>query len=576
MSVFRSDQETINGLMRANDRLQFENKVLNDRIRAYESDDRYESLREEYDRLLRKKEREIHKLKKELDILRGEVRKTRRRWMQVNYDVNAEKEKARADADRAEAENDELRKELCTAKHELYEKKTELYNAENKVKELDARLKKDYSDSSRSSSQSPDHPTIPNGREKTDRKQGGQKGHIHNGRRTYVPDSIVKIDPPYEFLDSTRYKQTGHTVSKQLVQLFTVMQVVEYQTPEFRDMLKDKRVHAAFPGGLKDEVTYDGSVKAFAYMLNNDLNVSVAKTSGFIKEVTGGKLDLSTGFISNLTKEFSTKSQPERDNVFNELLASPYMNVDFTFGRMNGKQTTVLVCVAGDKILYQGKKKKGAEGIEGSPVPLFSGTIVSDHERVFLDKGKRHQECLTHVKRYSKGASELEPDKKWSEMMQEWISRAVHARNESRREELDAVKNAAKLEKEFHDILETARKEFEYEPPEDNLKDGYNLFKRIYEAPDDYTLFLNDITIPPTNNDAERAGRKFKRKAHQVMAFRSQEYVEYYCDGLTVIQSLKAQGLNVYDRIAEIFRRQTPKKKTSDERSRKLCQEKTA
>ena len=117
---------------------------------------------------------------------------------------------------------------------------------------------------------------------------------------------------------------------------------------------------------------------------------------------------------------------------------------------------------------------------------------------------------------------------------------------------------------------------FTYEPPEDNLKDGYNLFKRIYEAPDDYTLFLNDITIPPTNNDAERAGRKFKRKAHQVMAFRSQEYVEYYCDGLTVIQSLKAQGLNVYDRIAEIFRRQTPKKKTSDERSRKLCQEKTA
>ncbi len=27
-------------------------------------------------------------------------------------------------------------------------------------------------------------------------------------------------------------------------------------------------VHAAFPEGLKDEVTYDGTVKAFAYLLN--------------------------------------------------------------------------------------------------------------------------------------------------------------------------------------------------------------------------------------------------------------------------------------------------------------------
>ena len=459
---------------------------------------------------------------------------------------------------------DELKQELRDTRHELYEKTTELYEAENKVKELDARIKKDYTDSSKPSSQSPDHPTIPNGRVKTGKNPGGQKGHIHNGRRMYEPDSVVNVDPPLAFLDTDRYKPTGHTISKQLVQLFVTTQVTEFRTPEFRDIITGQRVHSDFPGGLKDEVTYDGSVKAFAYMINNDLNVSVAKTKGFIEDVTDGRLELSTGLICGLAKEFSGKTEAERGEIFNGLLSSPYMNADFTFGRMNGKQTTVLVCVSGDKILYQGRAKKGAEGIAGSPVPLYSGTIVSDHERVFLDKGIRHQECLAHVKRYSKGAAEMEPDRKWPVKMQEWISRAIHERNESVSEGLEKVKNAETLEQEFRSILEEAKEEYEYEPPEDNLKDGYNLFKRMYETPDDYVLFLHDITIPPTNNDAERAGRKFKRKASQVMAFRSQEGVDNYCNGLTVIQSQKSQGLNVFNEISEIFRRPVPQKKSSE------------
>ncbi len=33
----------------------------------------------------------------------------------------------------------------------------------------------------------------------------------------------------------------------------------------------------------------------------------------------------------------------------------------------------------------------------------------------------------------------------------------------------------------------------------------------------DYVLFLQDPTVVPTNNEAERAGRYFKRKASQVM-----------------------------------------------------------
>ena len=52
---------------------------------------------------------------------------------------------------------------------------------------------------------------------------------------------------------------------------------------------------------------------------------------------------------------------------------------------------------------------------------------------------------------------------------------------------------------------------------------------------------------------AERCARKFKRKAHQVMAFRSQKGVDYFCDGLTVMETLKAKGEDLYQAVMARF-----------------------
>ena len=80
-----------------------------------------------------------------------------------------------------------------------------------------------------------------------------------------------------------------------------------------------------------------------------------------------------------------------------------------------------------------------------------------------------------------------------------------------------------------------------------------NTYKRIEEDFDEYVLFLKDPSVPPTNNICERYARKLKRKAAQVMAFRSQEGVNYFCDGLTIIESLRASKENVYDSLSTIF-----------------------
>ncbi len=59
-------------------------------------------------------------------------------------------------------------------------------------------------------------------------------------------------------------------------------EVVEYITPEYVSKRTGKKVHAAFPEGAKDDVNYDGTVKAAAYLLNNQCCVSINKTREFL------------------------------------------------------------------------------------------------------------------------------------------------------------------------------------------------------------------------------------------------------------------------------------------------------
>ena len=47
----------------------------------------------------------------------------------------------------------------------------------------------------------------------------------------------------------------------------------------------------------------------------------------------------------------------------------------------------------------------------------------------------------------------------------------------------------------------------------------------------------------------------FKRKQSQVMTFRSFESLEYLCQGMGIVASLREQGQNLFESVADIFDR---------------------
>lgn len=557
--------------------LLFEIKQLRDRVESFESGREY-TLMQKHHNIAREGDfRTIKRLKKELAQERAEKIHVRELWYQVCVDVQKECEKKLEQKDKEcekklkeqektilnlqkalqqerenwEKEHEKYLKQL----QESYGAKTQLEEEQEKNRELLARLNKDYSNSSKPSSMSPNHQTIHNSREKTGRRPGGQPGHVHHERKRQEPTESHEIPVPKEFLENELLKPTGRIVRKQMIKAHLETEVIEYWTAEYRNIVTGQRIHADFPTGYKDDVNYDGTIKALAYIINNDLYSSVNKTRMFLKDVSGNKIDLSTGFICNLSKQFSDCTEEERSHIFRELMASPVLHADFTFGRSCGKQSAVIIsATTGGKILYQGRERKGDEGVKGSPVEHYNGTLVSDHETALVKHGGKHQECLAHIKRYVKGVADNEPGKTWGVKMDEWIKESVDYWNEVN----DGVteyneKTADMYASRFMGILETARAEYEYEPPSKYYKDGYNTYKRMEESPEEYLLFLRDINVPPTNNLAERCARKFKRKAHQVMSFRSQEGVNRFCDGLSITESIKAKGGNLFNEVTAMF-----------------------
>ena len=543
-------------------------KGLERRIASFTSGAAYQKLQDE----LHCANHTIQALHEEVARLNSRNIRNIKQWMQVNEDVIHEKDlelqKKQKEINKLKARNwelqnelDKLREEKQKALEEKYAAEIELREQKDKMAGLTARLNKNSRNSSLPSSTNPNHDKIPNGRDKTDRKPGGQPGHKGHGRpklKSTAP--AVSIPPKPEFLDTTRFKPTGKIITKQLVTANIVVNVQEFTTPEFRDVKTGTRVHAEFPFGLRDDVTYDGSVKALAYMLNNVCNASIDHTRQFLREASGGVLKLSKGFINSLNRQFAALSEDEQLELFKALASSKVFHVDFTFGRSNGKTRTVAItCDDEGHVLYQGRPAKGEQGVKGTPAEVNPNTCVSDHEAALIKLGSRHQECLVHVYRYLKGSIENEPNLTWNIQMKEAVKGIIdYRRGMAPDEELDPEK-VAKLMDQFNNALKTGKEEYEYNPPTDYYREGYNLWKRMYEKPEDYTLTLRDKTVPTSNNVAERSGRRYKRKWRQVMTFRSDEVHDQFCAGASVVESLRNKGENLLQDIAEVFNRSLSK-----------------
>lgn len=546
--------------------LQYRLKAANRELSAFKSGEKFIQMEEDYHRNQKHLETIIKSLKQELARAHAGIVSVRNQWFEIFEELQKEMDRERKEYEkkrkameqralRAEKQRDEALNKVTEQRRKLYEMETTLEEEKGKNLKLKAQLNRDYENSSLPSSMSVKRRKVTNSREKSGKKQGAQNGHKGHGRRKQTPTTEpVLLLPPQEVWNDPDFKKTSKTIVKQKIGIRLVLDVTEYHADVYYNSKTGERRHAQFPEGVKDDVNYDGSIKAFLFLLNNDCCVSIDKSRKFLSELTQGKLNISRGMINKLSKEFSKKSETIRKETFQRMLMAPVMHTDFTNARENGKHAQVLVCATpGGEVLYFAKEKKGHEGIKGTPVEDFSGILVHDHDKTFYHYGTGHQECLAHILRYLLDSMENEPERIWNKEMRSLIQEMIHYRNSLEPGEESDGSVVEGYEKRYAEILKKTKAEYEYIPASDYYKDGYNLYVRMEKYRKNHLLFLHDTRVPATNNESERLLRIYKRKQRQAVSFRSFDSIDYLCECMSMLVMMRKKGENIFDKVSQIF-----------------------
>lgn len=497
----------------------------------------------------------ISSLKKEIDVLSKQLKTALKNAEDVSrYKIRNEE---------LERENHEL--EIEKRKYERQEELIEKYKKSieeltSTVKKQAIRLNMNSSNSSMpSSTDAPEHKKIQNSRKKTGRKPGGQPGHEGHKRNIPQTGNVINeeiiLEPDKKTIEEG-ITFTGREKRRTVSDIEVIVRNKIYISREYIDS-HGKKHWVKFPENISsNEFSYGSDLKAFLYFLLNRCNVSNVNARKFVTELTKGALKPSGGFVQNLMKEFSTKSKKESDEIFNELIYSPYMHADFTNVFLNGKNKQVFVCTNGKSVLYLYRNNKGHKGIADSPVQGYTGILIHDHDITFYTYGSKHQECLVHELRYLAEIMLYEKDLTWAGKMKEFYLKLFALTDD----QIAALteEEIQKYRDEFLSILAIGEKEYEENPPKEYFKKGYCLCKKMKEYVDSELRFLSTPGLPRDNNCVERMGRKVKRKMRAMTTFRSEESAKQNCHGLSVIYTASAKGENVYDKMIEIFNRPSP------------------
>ena len=528
-------------LLKINDLLRGENYQLQKKLDHYESGKAFEIFK-------RKHEKEVNSLKYQLEAAKKQLEKS--------------KEKAKKDKEETDRLKDTLieKQDRFNELYEKYEKKISEYekliedmerkikDLEEKNKKLSAQINRDFMSSSIPSSECSNRKIISNSRIKSGLPQGGQKGHKGHKRRRHDPDIIIELDMPEEVRKNpSSYKDTGTSKQRDLVDIRVEVSTTRYISRVYESLSDHSLVHTPFPEGVENETNYGKGVRAFCLLLNSYGNMSIRKTRETLESISEGRIALSVGAIATLSKRFSANVAEDLKQIVSSLYLSPYMHHDATYLRNNGKQEYIYAASNGKDVYYQHFEKRNLESLDQTPVKDYQFTLIHDHDKSYFNYGSSHQKCLAHELRYLEDSIINEADHDWNAKMKKLIQSIIHRfKNEKLADE-----DILQIEKEYDEIISLGESQYKLKPPSKYYTDGFNTFKRFRDYKKEILYFLHHPDIPYTNNEAERRLRKVKRKSRQVGSFRSSKSLDHYCDFLSVIETGKSYGRNVYELIRE-------------------------
>lgn len=410
---------------------------------------------------------------------------------------------------------------------------------------------------------------IPNTRRSSGKAKGGQPGHekhsLNAPVESEVTDTVPHGDDEDEFCcpdcSGMNYLPTGDSETKYEYDI--QIKVVKIKHVFYLYQCRDCGTvfRSIIPPHLKETAQYGSVIQALALSLVNTVNASMNKTSMFLRGITAGELSPCDGYVAKLQRRAAKDLYAFREDLRLLLITRSIVYWDDSVIMIN----TCRACFRfyGDETIayYTAHEHKDMESIDDDNVLalLTSDTkTMHDHNKINYNEkfSFDNLECNQHLQRDCQKNSD-DTCHTWSSDLKDQISIAIKDRNDLIRQGDPSFTEA--YVNSFHQKLDEALakgwKENANDPDNYGASFERTLLRRIVEYRRNYFMWIEDFTLPTTNNLSERGLRGIKSHMKISGQFESVAAADNHAIIRTYIETCRRNDINEIDALQRLSAR---------------------
>jgi transposase len=391
------------------------------------------------------------------------------------------------------------------------------------------------------------------------KKPGGQVGHEGN--------TLYQVGDPDEII--VHAVEVCHSCQRDLksVPVQGIERRQEFDIPPKRVIVREHQAEqkvcphcqavtcASFPQGITAPVQYSPAFAAIGVYLTQQQFLPYERACETIQDLIGPAM--AVGTLKNMVQRCALQLEQIEEQIKEHLRKGHVLHHDETSLSVMGKSFWGHVASTDRLTHYAVHAKRGREAINAIDIlPQFTGTCVHDALATYFTYSNcTHGLCNEHHRRELTSLSEAHKQV-WAQEMHTLLLNMNTAVNEARERGLKQLHpdELADWKAQYEVLLETGYQANPPDPPPTDapVKRGRrkqsaarNLLDRLKKHQDAVLRFLQDFSIPFTNNQAERDIRMVKVQQKISGGFRSLPAAQAFFRVRGYLSTLRKQGTHV-------------------------------